>query len=86
MLALLHDIAGGRAAELFVVANTIHKLAGVIAPHLIRHTAQARGWDAVLLLVAAHYAVAAATLVPLIGRTDATRARLFGEDPRPKAG
>jgi len=78
VLALLHDIAGPRAAELFTIANMIHKLAGVIAPHIIRYISSGFGWDTVFLFTAAHYAVAAATLVPLLGQMDEVRVRLFG--------
>ena len=46
--------------------------------------ARAHGWAAVLVLTAAHYGLAAATLLPLLARADETRARLFEFGQRPK--
>ena len=78
VLALLHDIGGGRAAELFAVANSIHKFAGMLAALVIRHVSHHSGWDAVLQITAAHYLICAAALLPLMGRTRQARARIFG--------
>ena len=76
--ALLHDVAGHRASELFVVLNAAAKLTGVVAASAIRHIVAVWGWESLLYIVSLQYLLNGLFLVPLIRDTDAARKQFLG--------
>ena len=65
-----------------MVGNICSKLGALLAARLLQPTLQAVGWEAVLRVVALHYAVAALFLLPRMGKQHAdAAARLFVEKP-----
>ena len=78
IFALLHHVARARAGELFVVGNICSKLGALLAARLLQPMLHAVGWEVLLRVVALHYLVAAALLLPRMDkkRVDAA-AQLF---------